>query len=169
MRRVSKVAMAIGVACLPISAVASDDKATLPGVSVIHKGSTEKLPGAAANFTGTVTVEGRFQRDAPARIGGGTVTFAAGAHTAWHTHPLGQTLVVTRGHGYVQQWGQPAERFGPGDVVWIGPGVKHWHGAGPDEAMTHVALAESNNGQSVTWNELVSDAEYAEAVRNQAR
>lgn len=169
MHRAGKAALAIGAACLPISAVASDDKATTPGVSVIREGSTEKSTGAAANFTGTAEVEGRFQREAPARIGGGTVTFAPGAHTAWHTHPLGQTLVVTRGHGYVQQWGQPAERFGPGDVVWIGPGIKHWHGAGPNEAMTHVALAESSNGQSVTWNELVSDAEYAEALRNQAR
>ncbi|MFK4870478.1 cupin domain-containing protein [Novosphingobium sp. ZW T3_23] len=169
MHRSSKVAMAIGVACLPIAAVAGDDKASTPGVSVIREGSTEKSTGAAANFTGRAEVEGRFQREAPARIGGGTVTFAPGAHTAWHTHPLGQTLVVTRGHGYVQQWGQPAERFGAGDVVWIGPGVKHWHGAGPDEAMTHVALAESSNGRSVTWKELVSDAQYAEAVRNQAR
>lgn len=169
MRRASKAALAIGVACLPLPAVAGDDKASTPGVSVIREGSTEKSSGAAANFTGAVQVEGRFQREAPARIGGGTVTFGPGAHTAWHTHPLGQTLVVTRGHGYVQQWGQPAERFGLGDVVWIGPGIKHWHGAGPDEAMTHVALAESRNGQSVAWDELVSDVQYADAIGNQPR
>lgn len=169
MRRATKAAMAIGVACLPLPAVAVDGKASTPGVSVIREGSTEKSTGAAANFSGTARVEGRFQREAPARIGGGTVTFAPGAHTAWHTHPLGQTLVVTRGRGYVQQWGRPAERFGPGDVVWIGPGIKHWHGAGPDEAMTHVALAESSKGQSVTWGELVSDAQYTAAVRNQPR
>lgn len=169
MRRASKAAMAIGIACLPLPAVAADGKASTPGVSVIREGSTDKSVGAAANFTGTAQVEGRFQREAPARIGGATVTFAPGAHTAWHTHPLGQTLVVTRGHGYVQQWGQLAVRFGPGDVVWIGPGIKHWHGAGPDEAMTHVALAESRKGQSVTWSELVSDAQYTAAVRNQPR
>lgn len=169
MRRASKAAMVIGVACLPLPAMAGDDKAATPGVSVIREGSTEKSTGVAANFTGTAQVEGRFQREAPARIGGGTVTFAPGAHTAWHTHPLGQTLIVMRGHGFVQQWGQPAERFGPGDVVWIGPGIKHWHGAGPDEAMTHVALAESSNGQSVTWGELVSDVQYADAVGHQPR
>jgi quercetin dioxygenase-like cupin family protein len=149
MRRASKAALAIGVACLPLPAVAGDDKASTPGVSVIREGSTEKSSGAAANFTGAVQVEGRFQREAPARIGGGTVTFGPGAHTAWHTHPLGQTLVVTRGHGYVQQWGQPAERFGLGDVVWIGPGIKH--------------------GQSVAWDELVSDVQYADAIGNQPR
>lgn len=169
MRGLCKAAMTIGAACLPMSAVAGDDQGTARGVSVIREGSTDKSAGAAANFTGTAQVEGRFQREAPARIGGGTVTFAPGAHTAWHTHPLGQTLVVTRGHGYVQQWGQPAERFGPGDVVWIGPGIKHWHGAGPDEAMTHVALAESSNGQSVAWDELVNDAQYANAVAHQPR
>ncbi|WP_342249152.1 (R)-mandelonitrile lyase [Sphingomonas sp. OTU376] len=169
MRGVNKAALAIGAACLSIPATAGADNAKEPGVSVIREGSTEKSVGASANFTGAAEVEGRFQRETPARIGGATVTFAPGARTAWHTHPLGQTLVVTRGHGYVQQWGQPAERFGPGDVVWIGPGIKHWHGAAPDEAMTHVALAESRGGQSVAWDALVSDAQYAEAVRNQPR
>lgn len=169
MRRVSKAAVVIGAACLPLPAVAGADRASTPGIAVIREGSTEKSSGAAANFTGTVQVEGRFQREAPARIGGAIVTFAPGAHTAWHTHPLGQTLIVTRGYGYVQQWGQQAERFGPGDVVWIGPGIKHWHGAGPDEAMTHVALAESSNGKSVAWGELVSDAQYRQATRGQPR
>ena len=135
------------------------------GVSVIRAGAGPSSEGPADNFTGKVHVLGRFQREAPARVGGATVTFEAGARTAWHTHPLGQTLIVTQGHGFVQEWGQPAQPIGPGDVVWIPPGVKHWHGASSGEAMTHVAIAESENNNSVTWMEKVSDAQYADAVR----
>ncbi|WP_395398181.1 cupin domain-containing protein [Novosphingobium sp. BL-8A] len=144
--------------------MADTTKPDASGVAVIRAGDGPSTRGAAANFTGVVHVEGRFQQDLPARVGGATVTFDPGAHTGWHTHPLGQTLVVTRGHGFVQEWQQPAHAFGPGDVIWIPPGVKHWHGAAPGEAMTHVAIAEMLDGRSVTWMELVSDSQYAEAV-----
>jgi quercetin dioxygenase-like cupin family protein len=109
-------------------------------------------------------VTGRFQREAPARIGGATVTFEPGAHTDWHSHPLGQTLIVTQGHGFVQEWQHQVRAIGPGDTVWIAPGVKHWHGAAPHESMTHVAIAERLKGQSVTWMEKVSGADYAAAA-----
>jgi 4-carboxymuconolactone decarboxylase len=117
--------------------------------------------GSAENFTGSVRVESRFQADAPARVGGGTVTFASGARTAWHTHPLGQTLVVTSGCGWVRSEGGVIEEVRPGDVVWIPPHVRHWHGASADASMTHIAVAEALNGSAVTWMEKVSDAEYA--------
>lgn len=116
--------------------------------------------GSPDNFIGTVHVSSRFQREAPARIGGGTVTFEPGAHTAWHTHPLGQTLIVTAGSGLVQHWGGPMQAIRPGDVVWIPPGVKHWHGAGPKEGMTHIAISEALDGKSVEWMEKLSDAQY---------
>jgi 4-carboxymuconolactone decarboxylase len=134
------------------------------GVSVIRAGAGSSSEGPADNFTGHVRVEGRFQRQAPARVGGGTVIFEPGARTAWHTHPLGQTLVVTQGRGFVQEWGRPAQPIGPGDVAWIPPGVKHWHGAAPGEAMTHVAIAESKDANAVTWLEKVSDVQYVDAV-----
>ena len=115
---------------------------------------------ATENFTGVVRVDDRFQREAPARVGGGTVTFEPGARTAWHTHPLGQTLIVTAGAGLVQNWGGPVQDIRPGDVVWIPPGVKHWHGASPRTGMTHIAIAEALDGKSVEWNELVSAEQY---------
>jgi len=115
---------------------------------------------ATENFTGVVRVDGRFQREAPARVGGGTVTFEPGARTAWHTHPLGQTLIVTAGAGLVQNWGGPVQDIRPGDVVWIPPGVKHWHGASPRTGMTHIAIAEALDGKSVEWNEQVSAEQY---------
>ncbi|MER9235229.1 carboxymuconolactone decarboxylase family protein [Mesorhizobium sp. M0622] len=123
-------------------------------------------PGAAAagspeNFTGLVRIESRFQAEVPARIGGATVSFEPGARTAWHTHPLGQTLIVTSGLGWVQSEGGPIEAVGPGDVVWIPPNVRHWHGASKGAPMTHVAVAESVNGSAVTWMEQVTDEQYA--------
>ncbi|PKA44538.1 carboxymuconolactone decarboxylase family protein (plasmid) [Rhizobium sullae] len=112
------------------------------------------------HFTGEVETSGFYQGDAPARIGGATVSFSAGARTAWHTHPLGQTLFIISGQGWVQEEGGPIEKVGPGDVVWIPPLAKHWHGASADEAMTHFAVAESLNGSAVTWMEKVSDEDY---------
>lgn len=165
MRRVtSAVFGAIGLVSLSVVAMAQVTKSDHPGVSVIPAGTGQTSEGPADNFTGKVQVQGRFQRKAPARVGGATVTFEAGAHTAWHTHPLGQTLIVMRGHGYVQEWGKPAKAISPGDVAWIPPGVKHWHGAAPDNAMAHVAIAENENGTSVTWMEKVTDVQYADAT-----
>ena len=116
--------------------------------------------GSSDHFTGSVRVELSFKADEPARVGGGTVHFEAGARTAWHTHPLGQTLIVTAGKGLVQQWREPIEEIEPGDVVWIPPGVKHWHGASPTADMTHVAVAEALDGEAVEWLEHVSDEQY---------
>ena len=135
------------------------------GVRVTRVGSQPSVQGAAEYFTGRVRVDGLFQADAPARVGGGTVTFEPGARTAWHTHPLGQTLIVTTGVGYVQQEGQPRQEIRPGDTVWIAPNVRHWHGATATTGMTHIALAEALDGSTVTWAEQVSDDEYAGGVQ----
>ena len=116
--------------------------------------------GSAATFTGDVRVTSRYQSDAPARIGGAVVAFAAGARTAWHTHPLGQTLFIISGRGWVQKAGGPIVAVSPGDVIWIPPEVKHWHGASADAAMTHFAVAEARDGSAVTWLEPVPDATY---------
>jgi quercetin dioxygenase-like cupin family protein len=137
------------------------------GVQVELAGDHPPQQAPADHFTGKALVTGRFQREAPACIGGATVTFEPGAHTNWHSHPLGQTLIVTQGHGFVQEWRHRAQPIGPGDTVWIAPGVKHWHGAGPEEAMTHVAITESLDGQTVTWMETVRVADYALAMPHQ--
>ncbi|QCI68196.1 (R)-mandelonitrile lyase [Phreatobacter stygius] len=129
-------------------------------VVVTGAGSQPSGTGSADNFTGSVRVDSRFQRNAPARIGGGIVTFEPGARTAWHTHPLGQTLIVTAGVGLVQHWGGPIQEIRPGDVVWIPPGIKHWHGAAASTGMTHIAIAEALDGKSVDWMEQVSDQQY---------
>lgn len=129
-------------------------------ITVTPAGTTATTTGSASNFTGTVVVDARFQAPAPARIGGGTVTFAPGARTAWHSHPLGQTLFVTSGVGLVQSWGGPIREIRPGDVVWIPPGVKHWHGASATNGMSHIAVAEALEGKSVDWMEPVGDEQY---------
>lgn len=133
---------------------------THQSVTVQRAGSQPPTVGAAQNFTGTVRVEGRFQGSAPARISGGTVTFEPGARTAWHTHPLGQTLIVTAGVGLVQHWDGPVQEIKPGDTVWIPPGVKHWHGASATIGMTHVAISEALDSKTVDWLEHVSDDQY---------
>ncbi|WP_353740899.1 cupin domain-containing protein [Pseudomonas fluorescens] len=129
-------------------------------IRITHAGSQPSVKGAAENFTGTVRVDGLFKGDSPARIGGGTVTFEPAARTAWHTHPLGQTLIVTAGVGYVQQEGGPRQEIRPGDIVWIPPQTRHWHGATATNGMTHIAIAEAEDGKAVTWAEKVSDAQY---------
>ena len=105
-------------------------------------------------------VESRFQAESPARAGGGVVTFEPGARTAWHAHPLGQTLIVNSGCGWVQQEGGPVQEIRPGDVVWFPPNVRHWHGASPTTAMTHIAIQEALDGKMVEWMEKVSDEQY---------
>ncbi|CAN7261970.1 cupin domain-containing protein [Bosea sp. LjRoot9] len=129
-------------------------------VVVKRAGSQAPGIGPAQNFTGAVRVEGRFFGRPPARVGGATVTFEPGARTAWHTHPLGQTLIVTAGLGLVQHWGGAIQEIRPGDVVWIPPGVKHWHGASAATGMTHVAISEALDGKTVEWLEHVSDDQY---------
>jgi quercetin dioxygenase-like cupin family protein len=127
-------------------------------------GTQPSAKGPEANFSGTVRVDPLFQAPAPARGSGAYVTFEPGARSAWHTHPLGQTLVVTSGCGLVQCWGGPARKIRPGDVVWCPPGEKHWHGATPGTAMTHIALVELLDGKAVEWMEKVSDEQYRAAA-----
>ena len=116
--------------------------------------------GPADWFTGTVRIDPLFQPNEPARTAAASVTFEPGARTAWHTHPLGQRLIVTSGCGLVQREGGPIEVIHPGDVVWFPPGEKHWHGASPTTAMTHIAIQEQLNGKAVDWMEKVTDEEY---------
>jgi quercetin dioxygenase-like cupin family protein len=123
-------------------------------------GSRPSVQGPEDWFTGSVRIDFLFDAQEPARAGGASVTFEPGARTAWHTHPLGQTLIVTSGFGWVQREGGEIEEIRPGDVVWFEPGEKHWHGASPNTAMTHIAIQEALNGTAVEWLEKVSDEEY---------
>ena len=129
-------------------------------MKITRIGSLPSNKGPANWFTGTVRLDPLFATTAPARTGGASVTFEPGARTAWHTHPLGQTLIVTFGMGWVQREGGPIEEIRPGDVVWFEPGEKHWHGATPTTAMTHIAIQEALDGKAVEWLEHVSDEQY---------
>lgn len=130
-----------------------------------HAATIPSRQASGAYFTGTVWIEAIIEAPPPARIRAARVTFEPGGRTFWHTHPLGQTLYVLSGTGLVQSRGEAARVIGPGDVVWIPPGEKHWHGACPDRAMTHVAFQEALNGAAVEWLEAVAAADYAEAAR----
>jgi quercetin dioxygenase-like cupin family protein len=129
-------------------------------MEIKRNGSQPSRKGPAEYFTGVVRVDPLFQAPDPARVAGASVTFEPGARTAWHTHPLGQTLVVISGCGRAQREGAPIEEIRPGDVVWFPPGEKHWHGASPTTAMTHIAIQEALNGKTVDWMEKVSDEQY---------
>ncbi|MDN5567825.1 MAG: cupin domain-containing protein [Paracoccus sp. (in: a-proteobacteria)] len=129
-------------------------------MKIIRAGQTPSTKGPAEWFTGTVRIDPLFTAEAPGRAGGAFVTFEPGARTAWHTHPAGQTLIVTFGRGRVQRQGGPIEEVRTGDTVWFSAGEKHWHGAAPDTAMSHIAIHESIDGSAVTWMEHVSDADY---------
>jgi quercetin dioxygenase-like cupin family protein len=127
-------------------------------------GSRPSEKGPADWFTGAVRMDWLFDAQAPARVAGASVTFEPGARTAWHSHPLGQTLIVMAGCGRAQRWGGPVEEIRPGDVIWISPGEKHWHGAAATTAMTHLAIQEKLDGKMVDWMEPVSDAQYERGV-----
>ena len=129
-------------------------------MEIKRSGSQPSGKGPTEWFTGTVRIDPLFQSREPARAAGNCVTFEPGARTAWHTHPLGQTLIVTFGCGWVQRWGSPIEEIRPGDVVWFLPGEKHWHGATPTTAMAHIAIQEALNGKPVEWMEHVSEEQY---------
>ena len=129
-------------------------------ITVTRSGSLPSNQGSGDYFTGSVMVTMLFSAHEPSRTTGGVVTFQPGARTAWHSHPLGQTLIVTAGTGRIQQRGGPIEEIRQGDVVRIPPGVKHWHGAAPDTAMTHIAIQESLDGKTAEWKEQVSDKQY---------
>jgi len=129
-------------------------------MNIKRSGSQPSGKGSAENFTGSVRFDPLFQAPDPARAVGASVTFEPGARTAWHTHPLGQTLIVTAGCGRVQRWGGSIEDIHPGDVIWFEPGEKHWHGATPTTAMTHIAIQERLDGKTVDWMEQVSNEQY---------
>jgi quercetin dioxygenase-like cupin family protein len=129
-------------------------------MKITKAGTSASVTGPADWFTGAVRIDAPFQTAEPARVSGATVTFEPGARTAWHTHPLGQTLIVTAGLGWIQCEDGPVEEIRPGDIVWFEPGERHWHGATDRTAMTHIAVAEALNGSPVTWQEQVSDEDY---------
>lgn len=156
----SILAAATALVTAPAGAVAQE----VPVTEILRKADRETIVGAAGSFTGRVTITGLFQRPEPSRVGGAVVRFEPGARTAWHRHPLGQTLIVTEGVGWTQIEGGPRLEFREGDIMWCPPEHKHWHGATPHQAMTHIAVQESQNGSPVTWLEHVTDEEYLGAA-----
>lgn len=145
---------------LVLAAPAVAQTAMRSPMDIQRSGDRPSTPAPAEYFTGTVRLDAPFQASAPARVGGATVTFEPGARTNWHTHPLGQTLFITAGLGWVQREGDPIQVVRPGDIVWFAPGERHWHGASSATAMTHIAVAESVDGSAVEWMEPVTDAQY---------
>jgi quercetin dioxygenase-like cupin family protein len=133
-------------------------------MDIKRSGTQPSSKGPAEWFTGAVRIDPLFEAPSPSRGRGANVTFEPGARSAWHTHPLGQTLIVTAGIGLTQCWGEPPVKIRPGDVIWCPPGKKHWHGASPTTAMTHVAIQEALDGKVVDWMEKVSDEEYDAAA-----
>lgn len=129
-------------------------------IAIMRSGSQPSTKGPAENFTGSVRIDPLFRPKGPSHVSGSYVTFEPGARTAWHTHPLGQTLIVTAGTGRVQRWGDAVQEIRPGDVVWIPPGQKHWHGSGPTSAVTHIAIQEAVDGKNVDWMEPVTNEQY---------
>ena len=129
-------------------------------LSITPAGARPSSPGSPDYFTGSVRIDPLLDAPDPARVQGAHVTFEPGARTAWHTHPLGQTIIITSGCGLVQAWGGAIQKVRPGDTVWFPPGLKHWHGATPATAMTHIAIAEKQDGKAVEWLEHVTDEQY---------
>jgi len=160
---------AIGISFSMLASVAQSQTAQeLEVIRITRSASQAAQPVPADNFTGAARIDSSFQTAAPARMSGARVVFAPGARTAWHTHPLGQLLIVTAGTGRVQRWGDPVDEIRQGDVVWIPPGQKHWHGAAPNSSMTHFAIVEQLDGKTAEWMEKVSDAQYGAPLRGQA-
>src|SRR5713226_8310268 len=147
----------LSLATLPIVGIAQSGSRQ---ISITPTSSQKVIQGAPERFTGSVRVQSLFDAKEPTRSSGGQVTFQPGARSAWHTHPLGQVLIVTDGVGWVQQWGGPVQVMHKGDVVWIPPGVKHWHGATPATAVTHIAFQEEQDNVAVKWMERVTDEQY---------
>jgi quercetin dioxygenase-like cupin family protein len=147
-------------ALLAAPAFAQAQAADAPDMTIARAGSQATIKGPAQYFTGSVRVDPLFPQRAPMLTSGAQVSFEPGARSAWHTHPAGQVLIVTAGVGRVQRWGGPVQEIRPGDVVWTPPGVKHWHGAAPTTAMSHIAIQDAVNGKNVEWLEKVSDEQY---------
>jgi 4-carboxymuconolactone decarboxylase len=161
-----KIFVAIVISFCMLAFGARSQTSKDPGaIRIVRSGSQPSRQGPAENFTGSVRVDPLLQASAPARASASLVTFEAGARTAWHTHPLGQVLIVTAGTGRVQRWGDPVEEIRQGDVVWIPPGQKHWHGAAPNSSMAHIAIVEQLDGKAVEWMEKVSEAQYGAPLR----
>lgn len=164
-----RIFVAIGISLGMFSAGAQTQELKSPeSILITPSAAQPRRPAPAFHFTGTAWVDASFQAGAPARATGARVTFERGARTAWHTHPLGQTLIVTAGTGRVQRWGDPVDEIRQGDVVWIPPGQKHWHGAAPSSSMTHIAITGQLDGKTVDWMEQVNDAQYLAPLRGLA-
>jgi 4-carboxymuconolactone decarboxylase len=160
--RTMQVIAGVMMGCMAIVALAAGTSGKL---EIVEAADQPGEDGAADFFTGKARIVGRFKRDEPARVTGAIVTFQPGAYTIWHSHPLGQTLIVTEGSGYVQAEGGPIRKLAKGDIAWTPPGVMHWHGATPSTSMTHVAIAEALDGQNVERGPRVMPAAYAAAPR----
>ncbi len=158
--RIAGTAGLAALAAILARSVSPPTKRRESHMEIKRNGSQPPGKGPAEWFTGTVRIDPLFQASAPARAAGASVTFEPGARTAWHTHPLGQTLIVTAGCGRVQREGGPVEEVRPGDVVWFPPGEKHWHGAAPTTAMTHIAIQQALDGKVVEWMEHVTAEQY---------
>ena len=162
-------------ALVMVCGASAQDKASPPSegtaqtIEVIRNGSHVPTKGSAQYFTGGVQVDELFPAKEPSRVSGGVVTFEPGARSAWHTHPFGQILIVTAGAGRVQAWGGPIQEIHAGDIVRIPPQVKHWHGASPTTAMTHIAIQEALDGNAVHWMEQVSDEQYGSPASGSRR
>lgn len=157
---ISAIALAVTAYGVQRGVSAQTRETAVAALEILRAGTGPRQQAPSANFIGNVTIESSFRRQAPSRISGASVTFEPGARTAWHRHPLGQTLVVTTGTGWVQREGGPKQDIRAGDIVWTPPGAKHWHGATDSAAMTHVAISETTEGSQVTWMEQVSEQDY---------
>src|SRR5439155_24221241 len=144
----------------PTAVPQAPSRSTGGSIQITPSGSQQSSKAPAEHFMGSVAIEPVFSPQDPSRASGGKVTFQPGARSAWHTHPLGQILIVTDGTGWIQQWGGPIEEIRKGDVIWIPAGVKHWHGATPNTVMMHIAIQEQLNGMAVEWMEKVTDEQY---------
>jgi quercetin dioxygenase-like cupin family protein len=160
MMRAASAVATIASALLAAPTFAQTQAADAPDMTIARAGSQSAAKGPAQYFTGNVRVDPLFPQRAPMSTSGAQVTFEPGARSAWHTHPAGQVLIVTAGVGRVQRWGGKVEEIRPGDVVWTPPGVKHWHGAAPTTAMSHIAIQDAVGGKNVEWLEKVSDEQY---------
>ena len=147
-------------AVMLVSLLASASSESSQAITITRSGSQSSRQGPTENFTGSVRIDPLFNANPPSRTSGGRVTFEPGARTAWHTHPLGQALIVTAGTGWIQEWGGPTQEIREGDVVWIPPGQKHWHGATSTISMTHIAIQEFLDGKNAEWMEKVTDEQY---------
>lgn len=155
-----KLLLAATVAPAAVMANAAEAQATAPAQQITHAGEQASLAGPADFFTGRARIDPVWPADKSINASGALVTFEPGSRSAWHTHPAGQRLVVTSGVGLTQEWGKPIQIIRPGDVVWCPPDVKHWHGAAPGTAMTHLAVTGTLDGKNVTWMEKVTDEQY---------